>query len=38
MDEFDSFDMKNKKAKKKPNPSVHFLGESMACQSAFKIN
>ena len=37
MDEFDLFAMKSKKANK-TNLSVHFLGESMAHQSAFEIN
>ena len=37
MDEFDFFAFKSKKANK-TNSSVHFLGESMAHQSAFKIN
>ena len=36
-DEFDLFAMKSKKANK-TNSSVRFLGESMARQSAFKIN
>jgi hypothetical protein len=37
MDEFDLFAVKSKKANK-TNSSVRFLGESMARQSAFKIN
>ena len=37
MDEFDLFAVKSKKANK-TNSSVRFLGESMACQSAFEIN
>ena len=36
-DEFDLFAVKSKKANK-TNLSVRFLGESMARQSAFKIN
>ena len=36
-DEFDLFAVKSKKANK-TNSSVRFLGESMARQSAFKIN
>ena len=36
-DEFDLFAVKSKKANK-TNLSVHFLGESMARQSAFEIN
>ena len=36
-DEFDLFAVKSKKANK-TNLSVRFLGESMACQSAFEIN
>ena len=36
-DEFDLFAVKSKKAKK-INSSPNFLGESMACQSAFEIN
>ena len=35
--EFDLFAVKSKKANK-TNSSVHFLGESMARQSAFEIN
>ena len=35
--EFDLFAMKSKKANKS-NYSIHFLGESMVYQSAFKIN
>ena len=37
MDEFGLFAVKSKKANK-TNPSIPFLGESMACQSAFEIN
>ena len=36
-DEFDLFAVKSKKANK-TNSSAHFLGESMARQSAFEIN
>ena len=36
-EEFDLFAMKSKKANK-TNSSIHFLGESMARQSAFEIN
>ena len=36
-DEFDLFAVKSKKANK-TNLSVHFLGESVARQSAFEIN
>ena len=36
-DEFDLFAMNSKKANK-TNLSICFLGESMACQSAFRIN
>ena len=37
MDEFDLFIVKRKKASK-TNSSIRFLAESMARQSAFKIN
>ena len=37
MDEFDLFAVKSEKANK-TRSSIRFLGESMACQSAFEIN